>query len=201
MLTKFSILQFWIRGLNIGGVRLHFGLGLALSSGGTPRDARPLDSPLTLSVPVPSIDSWANSTWQVERVTVSSVYAGTGGLAVGGVFSTSTQVCFIFDLLLLVFLPLGAFLGAWVHLLETCSVDLQTEHGFGADGHLLVAWPISLQSSHTGGIHGLDTRTLLISPESNWTLTASGSGFLGSMTVKTFATSKFVLFAVAGCRN
>lgn len=61
------------------------------------------------------------------------------------------------------------------------------------DGHRLETCPISLHISQTGGIHGLDTSTLLISPDWNCTLTASGSGFLGSMIVKTFATSRFVL--------
>uniref|UniRef100_A0A0D3E941 nucleoside-diphosphate kinase n=1 Tax=Brassica oleracea var. oleracea TaxID=109376 RepID=A0A0D3E941_BRAOL len=49
------------------------------------------------------------------------------------------------------------------------------------------------------GINGLETRTLTISPESNCTFTASSNGFLRSMTVKTFATSRIVLLVVLGC--
>ncbi|KAH0858693.1 hypothetical protein HID58_086954 [Brassica napus] len=49
------------------------------------------------------------------------------------------------------------------------------------------------------GINGLETRTVTISPESNCTFIAFSIGFLRSMTVKTFATSRIVLLAVLGC--
>lgn len=59
--------------------------------------------------------------------------------------------------------------------------------------------PISWHIEHIGGINGLETRTLTISPESNCTFIAFSIGFLRSMTVKTFATSRIVLLAVLGC--
>lgn len=92
------------------------------------------------------------------------------------------------------------FVDARGHVAEEWQADLHTSQDDGAVGHLFKLWPTSLQKEQTRGIHGLETRTRQISPESNWTLTASGKGFLGSMIVKTLATSKLVKFAVEGCK-
>lgn len=109
--------------------------------------------------------------------------------------------CFSLDLPRLVFLfgpSYRRFLG---QLAKAWAKELQSEHFLGSCGQDLEKWLISLQISQTRDIHDLETKTLQISPKSNWIFTVSRSGFFGSMIVKTSVTSIFVLFAVEECRN